>query len=404
MLLKAFILNSNHSVQKNNYLLFNLFMKIQQIAFQADQWQNITQTKEFNPLKANLVLAFGDRKCLEKIEPYQYIRNLYPSADIVINSTSGEIFNDLVHNHTIIVTAIEFEKTIIRTTQVDIHHHLESGSAGEYMAKNLLSDDLSAIFIISDGSNVNGSALISSLIEKTNNMTFISGGLAGDETRFEKTLVGLNENAQSGKIVGIGFYGNSLKVGNGTKSGWEGFGPEREVTKSECNILYRINDRAALDIYREYLGKYAIDLPGTALLLPLSLRISDEDEPLIRTILSIDEINKSMTFAGNMPEGSSVRFMKANLDRIIDASAKAASNSAELFDSPPELAILISCAGRKMVLGQRTDEEIETARDIFGNKTIITGFYSYGEICPQSSHSHCELQNQSMAITTFSEN
>ena len=379
-------------------------MKIQQIAFQADQWQNITQAEEFNPLKANLVLAFGDRKCLEEIEPYQYIRNLYPFADIVINSTSGEIFNDLVHDHTIIVTAIEFKKTVIRTAQVDIHHHLESRSAGEYMAKNLLSDDLSAIFIISDGSNVNGSALIASLIEKTNNKTFILGGLAGDGTRFEKTLVGLNENAQSGKIVGIGFYGNSLKVGNGTKSGWEGFGPEREVTNSEYNILYRINDRAALDIYKEYLGKYAIDLPSTALLLPLSLRISDQDEPVVRTIISINEINKSMTFAGNIPKGSSVRFMKANLDRIIDASAKAASNSAEFFDSPPELAILISCAGRKMVLGQRTDEEIETVRDIFGNKTIITGFYSYGEICPRSSHSHCELQNQSMAITTFSEN
>ena len=378
-------------------------MKIQQIAFQADQWKNINQTKEFDPLKANLVLVFGDRICLEKINPYQHIRDLYPSADIVINSTSGEIFNDLVHSHTIIVTAIEFEKTKIRTTQINIDHHLDSWSAGEYIAKNLLLDDLAAIFIISDGLVVNGSELIASLREKTNNKIFISGGLAGDGIRFEKTLVGLNQSPQPGKIVGIGFYGNSLKIGCGIKSGWEAFGPEREVTSSDYNILYRINDIVALDIYREYLGKYATELPSTALLLPLSMRISDDDEPVIRTILSIDELNKSMTFAGNIPKGALVRFMKANLDRIIDASSKAASNSAESFDVPPELAILISCVGRKMVLDQRSDEEIETARDIFGNKTIITGFYSYGEICPKSSQSQGELHNQSMAITTFSE-
>ena len=259
-------------------------MKIQQIAFQAEKWQNISQTKDFNPLKANLVLVFGDRMCLEKNMPYQYIKNLYPSAEVVINSTAGEIFNDLVHNETIIVTAIEFEKTIIRTTQVDIHHHLESRNAGEYIAEKLLSNDLTAIFIISDGSNINGSELIAGLNKKTNNKILILGGLAADDTRFEKTLVGLNENPQSGKIVGIGFYGDSLKIGYGTKSGWEGFGPEREITDSEYNILYRINGIAALDIYREYLGKYAIDLPSTALLLPLSMKISDDDEPVVRTI------------------------------------------------------------------------------------------------------------------------
>lgn len=202
----------------------------------------------------------------------------------------------------------------------------------------------------------------------------------------------------------MGFYGNSLKIGCGIKSGWEGFGPEREVTSSYHNILYRINDIIALDIYREYLGKYAADLPSTALLLPLSMRISDNNEPVIRTIISIDELNNSMTFSGNIPEGALIRFMKANLDRIIDASAKAASKSAELFETPPELAILISCVGRKMVLGQRTDEEIETTRDIFGNTTIITGFYSYGEIGSKGSQSHPDLHNQSMAITTFSEN
>jgi hypothetical protein len=378
-------------------------MKIQQTSFESNRWLSISETAGFNAQKAHLVLAFGERKCLEKLKPYEHIRTLYPNAEIVINSTSGEIYSDKVYNNTIIVTAIEFEKTSIKTTQVAIQNHLQSTNVGLELAQNLLADDLTAIFIISDGANVNGSELIASLNKKTNNQIPISGGLAGDEARFEKTLVGLNQNPESGNIVGIGFYGKNLKVGHGTMGGWDGFGPEREVTESEYNVLYRIGDKAALDIYKEYLGKYADELPGAALLFPLSMRATEDDEPVVRTILSIDEEKKSMTFAGDMPKGALVRFMKANLDRVIDASAVAAQNSLATFDEAPELAILVSCVGRKLVMGQRTEEEIEAVRDVLGSKPIMTGFYSYGEISTQRPNARCELHNQTMTITTFLE-
>lgn len=378
-------------------------MKLKQDAYQAQKWNTISESSGFSASKAQLVLAFGERICLENLQPYEYIRGLYPNAAIVINSTSGEIFSDSVHDGTIIVNAIEFDKTEVRTTQLDIENHLESAEAGSALAQNLLGDDLVAIFVISDGARVNGSALIAALNEKTDHKIPISGGLAGDNARFEKTLVGLNEDPKEGKIVGIGLYSKDLKIGHGTLGGWDGFGPEREVTESEYNILYRIGDKAALDIYKEYLGKYANELPGAALLFPLSMRINEEDEPVVRTILSIDEIKKSMTFAGDIPKGALVRFMKANLDRLVDASSVAAQSSLKSFDSSAEFAILVSCVGRKLVLGQRTEEEVEVAREVFGDKTIITGFYSYGEISSQNPNARCELHNQTMTITTFSE-
>lgn len=378
-------------------------MKTQQRAFDTKNWQIITETENFNPSKAQLVLAFGERKCLEVTQPYDYIRSLYPSAEIIINSTSGEIYNDSVYNGTIVLTAIEFEKTLIKTTKIQIEGYLQSAECGEAIADSLMTDDLAAIFIISDGGRVNGSALIAALNEKTNNKIPISGGLAGDEARFEKTIVGLNENPIAGQIVGVGFYGKDLQIGHGTMGGWDGFGPEREVTKSEYNVLYTIGDKAALDIYKEYLGRYADELPGAALLFPLSMRINEDDEPVVRTILSIDETTKSMTFAGEMPKGALVRFMKANLDRVIDASATAAQSSLTPFSVKPDLAILVSCVGRRLVLGQRSEEEVEAAREIFGEKTIMTGFYSYGEISSQNPNARCELHNQTMTITTFSE-
>jgi hypothetical protein len=378
-------------------------MRIQQIAFEENNWLKISEKGDINTANVQLVLAFGERKCLETIQPYEYLRSQYPNAEIVINSTAGEIYQDKVVSNSIIATAIEFEKIYIKTTQVSIENHLQSSKVGQELAQNLINDDLSAIFIISDGANVNGSELITALNSITNNKIAISGGLAGDEARFEKTIVGLNQNPSSGNIVGIGFYGDGLQIGHGSMGGWEGFGPEREVTKSEYNVLYKIGDKAALDIYKEYLGKYAEELPGAALLFPLSMRVTEDDEPVVRTILSIDEEKKTMTFAGDMPVGALVRFMRANLDRVIDASAEAAQNSILAFNDTPELAILVSCVGRKLVMGQRTEEEVEAVREIFGEKTIITGFYSYGEMSPRNPNARCELHNQTMTITTFSE-
>ncbi len=379
-------------------------MKIQQSVFKKNQWETISVTQGFDASKVNWVLVFGGRLTLENIQPYEYLKGQFPQADIVLNSTSGEIYQDSVHDDSIVVTAIEFEKTLIKSVELDITTHYESSLVGERIAEALVGENLRTIFIISDGSRVNGSELIASLNKKTNEEILISGGLAGDAARFEKTLVGLNRNPEEGKIVAVGLYGDCLSVGHGTMGGWDGFGPEREVTESEYNTLYKIGDVAALDLYKEYLGKYVEGLPGAALLFPLSMRETEDADPVVRTILSIDEEKKSMTFAGELPKGSLVRFMKANFDRLIDASAKAAHDSIQPFESAPELAILVSCVGRKLVLGQRTEEEVEAAREIMGDETIITGFYSYGEISPLNPNARCGLHNQTMTITTLSEN
>ncbi|WP_259014138.1 FIST signal transduction protein [Emticicia fluvialis] len=379
-------------------------MKIRQTKFVDNTWKEILKQEGFSNQKAGLVLAFGERKLLDSYNAFSFLQQEFPAAEIIINSTSGEIYENSVHDDTIVVTAIEFEKTRVKTVKIDIADHTESFKAGETIAQRLKEDDLAAIIVISDGGKVNGSKLIEALNLAVDTGVSISGGLAGDAGRFEKTLVGLNEKPTEGRIVGIGLYGKDLKVGHGTKGGWDVFGPEREVTESEYNVLYKIGESAALDLYKDYLGKYAKDLPGAALLFPLSIRVKPDSEPIVRTILTIDEEKKSMTFAGELPKGAMVRFMKANFDHLVDASASAAQSSVKSIGNKPELALLISCVGRKLVLGQRIDEEVEAARDIFGDTTVVTGFYSYGEISPLTPNAQCELHNQTMTITTFSEN
>ena len=329
--------------------------------------------------------------------------SLSANAEIILCSSSGQISNNCNVENDIVVTAISFEKTKIKTTQIDIVLDNNIDELGKKIKTDLLSDDLKSILILSEGSFVNGTELINELIKQTNKSIPIFGGLAGDEYNFEKTVVGLNADATSGKIVAVGFYGEHIHFGYGSEGGWGDFGPEREVTKSDKNVLYKIGDRFALDLYKEYLGKYAEELPGSSLYFPLSMKETPDSESVVRTILAIDEENKSMTFAGNIPEGSSVRLMKGNTDKLIDASSKAALKIGAKPSKDTQLALLVSCVGRRIVLGDRVEEELEVVKEIFGDKTILCGFYSYGEISPTLKNVACELHNQTMTIATLFE-
>ena len=230
----------------------------------------------------------------------------------------------------------------------------------------------------------------------------VTGGLSGDGARFGTTEVFLDGAPTSHEVVALGLYGKDLRVGYGSLGGWDPFGPDRLVTRSEGSVVYELDGRPALDLYREYLGEHAAGLPASGLLFPLSIR--NEHAGLVRTILDVDREARSLTFAGDVPQGAYARLMRANFDRLIDGATGAAKDAAlPLAGAPAELAILISCVGRKLVLKQRVEEELESVRDVLGDGAILTGFYSYGELCPGATGACADLHNQTMTVTTLSE-
>lgn len=380
-------------------------MKLQQIKISdKNQSEVIFSNADFLEAQANLVLVFGERVVLEASMPYAQLKQLYPNAQIVICSTAGQISNDTVEAENVIATAIAFEKTKIKVAEIDLLKNNSISALGGVVKKELLSEDLKSLLVISEGSYVNGSELVNELEKQTEFKIPIFGGLAGDNLKFERTLVGYNADGSEGKIVIIGFYGDAIHLGYGCEGGWSDFGPEREVSVAENNIVFKIGDRFALDLYKEYLGKYANDLPGSALYFPLSMKENKHSLPVVRTILSIDENRKSMTFAGNVPQGSFVRLMKGNVDKLIDASYNATMDSFSSHSKKPKLALVVSCVGRKVVLGNRIEEEFESVKEASGNETLICGFYSYGEIAPVvDKDKTCELHNQTIAVLTIME-
>lgn len=350
-----------------------------------------------------IALVFGERVLLEQTDVMQEVKKYFPSADVVTCSTSGEIYDNTVHDDSIVVTGIYLEHTKLAYSLVNIDSFTNSYDLGKYAAEKLDKNGLCYVMLLSDGNLVNGTELTEAVKDGLDNKITVTGGLAGDAARFEKTLVGLNADIKEGNVVLVGFYGNRLKVGYGLKGGWEEFGPERIITSSDANVLREIDNVSALDLYKKYLGKYADELPGSALLFPLAIKIKEDEAPVVRTILKINEVSKSMTFAGDMPVGARVRFMKADFDKLINSAGDAAVTANTFSETSPSLVLLISCVGRKLVLGDRTKEEIISAVKHFPASSTIAGFYSYGEISPQKSISCSDLHNQTMTITTFTE-
>ncbi|AOW20497.1 FIST signal transduction protein [Urechidicola croceus] len=351
-----------------------------------------------------LVLVFGNRYLLEKDNIFEEIKDLFPDGEIVFGSTSGDISRQDVNDNSVSITAIEFEKSRfeIKTSNI-LSSNLDSFKTGNDLINQFNKHGLKYVFIVSEGSFINGSELAKGMVSKTDKNLLITGGLCGDDARFEKTLASYNENPKEGEIVAIGLYGVTLEITSSIYGGWTPFGPERIVTKSDNNVLFELDDKPALDLYKTYLGEKAKELPSAALLFPLNVRTKEEDQSFVRTILNINEQENTMTLAGSIPVDSKVQLMMTNVDNIAKASEQAALQAMRNRKSKPQLALLVSCIGRKLVLDQRVEEEVEEVVEIIGKDATVCGFYSYGEIAPFEGEASCQLHNQTMTITLISE-
>jgi hypothetical protein len=326
----------------------------------------------------------------------------FPTSALIGCSTSGEIDHTRVRDESIAVAAVRFERTRVKHARTNLDGAADSAAAGARIADQLAAPDLRAVIVLSEGLHVNGSELVRGLNTRLPESVVVTGGLAGDGDRFGRTWVLAAGAAVTNGVVAVGLYGDALRIGHGSKGGWDTFGPERVVTRSAGNVLYSLDGRPALALYKEYLGERAAGLPGSALLFPLALRASTDDvNSVVRTVLSVDEAAQSMTFAGDIPTGHYAKLMRANFDRLI-LGAQAAGTAAMTAHDGPALSIAISCVGRRLVLGERTEEETEATLESLPRGTRQVGFYSYGEISPHTT-GRCDLHNQTMTLTVLSE-
>lgn len=350
-----------------------------------------------------LILVFGGSRL--DPTPLKSLRQAFPRSFMLGCSSAGEILGAHLADNTFSAAIVRFEHTDLRLASLEDIKADRSREAGRHLGATLVAESLAGVFVLSDGLRVNGSKLVQGLGEHLD--VPITGGLAGDGQRFQQSWVlsatpGSEMKLGPGRLGAVGFYGPRIQFGSGSQGGWLQFGPERKVTRAIENVLYELDGRPALALYRTYLGDLASALPAAALRFPLSLRTEDPLEPqIVRTVLAIDEAAQSLTFAGDIPEGASVALMRCELERLIEGAQNAA-NLARPEGSGPVLSLAISCVGRRMVLGERSDEELEATLSALPPGSGQIGFYSYGELSPVMGGG-CRLHNQTMTLTTLRE-
>ncbi|MDI9340738.1 MAG: FIST N-terminal domain-containing protein [Sediminibacterium sp.] len=375
-------------------------MKIKQYYFALGKWNSIDKNSVPD---ANLILIFGSRLNLLESDLYlEQLKESFPKAHIVSCSTSGNIMQDRLTENSITASAIEMEATSVKTYEYDIKG-LNAYILGAKIAASIQQENLNSLLVLLDAGEINGGYLMDGFNSVYEGKIPIFGGFAGDDVRFEKQVVGLNSLPSSNKIVLVAFYGSNLKVSHGSKGGWEVFGPERIVTKSEAQKVFELDGKKILSLYKEYLGDKAKDLPSSALLYPICIKDKTSNELVVRTIQALNEEEQSISFFSNVPKGSIIQLMRASFDKLIDGAGESANESLRDGMANPDFALLISCVGRKLVLGPKTEDEIYETIKVLGSAPRIAGFYSYGELSPVVGDKSCKLHNQTMTITTFKE-
>ncbi|MGL4828708.1 MAG: FIST signal transduction protein [Vibrio sp.] len=376
-------------------------MKSAQIVWDGEAWQNFFIATQLDST-TTLVLAFGTQHS----QAIRQLRKAMPQSKILGCSTAGEIVDHTILEGSLVATIVAFEKSRIELVSDAISTFSgDSFELGENLSQQLLSRGagLKHVFVLSDGLLINGGYLVDGFRSVLPLDVSVTGGLAGDGEHFLQTFVTVGDQTESGIVVALGLYGESLDIRFGSRGGWCPFGMERKVTRAKDNVLYELDNQKALDIYKAYLGELADDLPASGLRFPLEITLPRNNLKLVRTLLAINDYDGTITFAGNVPKGVSAKLMRASSDSLIDGARVAASLCYEGENQGLGVAILISCVGRKLLLRQLAEDEVEAVHDELGKNTLICGFYSYGEIAPIKKGENSELHNQTMTITTFRE-
>lgn len=319
-------------------------------------------------------------------------------------TTAGEISNSGLSINSavlggIVSDTLNFQIVTVQGLEKD------SVAAGRHLAASFSSAPR-YLQVFSDGLTGNGCAILRGIADVLGVNVPVSGGAAGDNGNFVKTFQFGRDRIYSDAICGIGFYGD-FKLGTGVKSGWAPIGLAKQVTRARGKTVYELNGEPALNVFERFLGQHAEKLPAIGVEYPLGftsfLEGSDEQgQYVLRATMSVDRKERSITFAGEIPEGAMVNMTCGDKTSILKAAEAAAREArCAIGDTPPKVVFCYSCMARKIVLGRRTEGEIEQVQAQFGPQIPIIGFYTYGEFSPVGPVAPSHLHNETITLSVL---
>jgi hypothetical protein len=316
-------------------------------------------------------------------------------------TTDGEISSAGLTTGSVVLCGVVSDRIEFQIACAD-GLRLDSESAGRRLGLQF-SPSVRYVQIFSDGLTGNGCAILRGLTSVLGPNVPIAGGTAGDAGQFRKTRQFIGTDVLSDSVVGVGFSGE-FSVGTGIGSGWSPIGIAKKVTKASGSVVYELNDQPALEVYERFLGKHADKLPAVGVEYPLGLVCNlgdtNEEHHILRATMSVNRLDGSITFAGEIPEGSMVRITCGDHPSILEGAEQAACSAlCSMEKTEPVMVFFYSCMARRIVLGRRTREEIDRIRAAVGAELPIVGFYTYGEYCRVGTRGPSMLHNETASVS-----
>jgi hypothetical protein len=375
-------------------------MKVQQIRTDvADLQSALIDMVKVEP---QLVFVFASPATLADGQVVEVLAKRFPGAAVVGNSTAGEISCGGVSDNGVVVTAVHFERSHVQAYGERVAHNDDSYIAGTRLASWLDPIGLRGVIVLAPGFDVNGSALIRGLQDHLAVDVPVSGGLAADLGGYSQSYTVLDRQVDDRLAVAVGLYGDALTLGHASYGGWEPYGPACKVTRCSGNKLIELDGEPALAVYERSLGEHAQGLPSSGLLFPFEVLSAELGATgVVRTLLGVNRSQGSLTLAGEIETDGYLRLMHASTEKLVagahHAAVKVCSDA-----GASSLALLVSCVGRRLVMGSRFGEEVDAVAGVFDGRAVLAGFYSNGEISPNGGNTS-KLFNQTMTITCLSE-
>jgi hypothetical protein len=315
--------------------------------------------------------------------------------DVFGASSSGEISNDEVHADSIVAMLLDISREVYSLEMFD-GKDKSSWQVGQDIgewAKTVYENP--ALMVVSGGLLANGDHIVNGIISAMGRQVPLFGGLAGDDFdhfKVQATFAFSASQVTSNGVMALVFDGNVIGLRGVAFSGWKGIGTSKTVTKADGNVVYEIDHQPTLDIYKKYLNISDDPAVGPALAAEYPLLLNrDDGSSVLRAAMTINQ-DKSMVYAGSVPQGAKVRFGMAPGIEIVDQAIEQMSESKQQ-NPKVEALVLFSCKVRQLALGPMVEDEVSGIRKLWG--VPLVGFFTYGEIGPVL-HGGCDFHNDTL--------
>ncbi|MEM6838904.1 MAG: FIST N-terminal domain-containing protein [Cyanobacteria bacterium P01_C01_bin.120] len=342
-----------------------------------------------------LIVVFAAHEYCDSPEPLKELRQAFPKSKIIGCSTPVVVCDGGLREGAIAVGIIRFKNTQIRLSYTSVQGFAESRTAGQHLGKQLADENLKGVLIFSDGVTTEATDLVRGLQEMLPSDVTIAGGLASGHT-LDDTWMLCDGELKRFYACAVGFVGNTVELTRATGGGWRLVGGECQATRTAGRTLFELDGEPANAVYQRQIGCNAgFGLHESSTRYPLTLRLPDLEMQIVRDINSVDEASGALELAGDIPEGVMVQVMTTTEDEILDGVDEAIERlrSKTILPKHNALAVYVSCAGRRAVLLEKTNEEAALAHDGLGQGIHQIGMYAFGEISTTSSgppHVHNE--------------